>query len=52
MKTDVDVSTEMRQIVAGLDARARVRTAPLSATVDSMMRTARWADPDGATRRI
>ena len=41
MKTDADVSTEIRQIVAGLDARARVRMTSLPATVDSMLRTAR-----------
>jgi putative ABC transport system permease protein len=41
MKTNVDVSTGIRQVVAGLDARARVRMTSLSATVDSMLMAAR-----------
>jgi predicted permease len=41
LKTDADLSAELRQIVAGLDPRARVRTTLLSASVDSMLMAAR-----------
>jgi putative ABC transport system permease protein len=42
LKAGTDVSAEMRQIVARLDSRARVRTTSLSASVDAMLASARW----------
>ena len=41
LKTDADVSTEIRQIVERLEPAARVRMSPLAASVDSMLMTAR-----------
>ena len=42
LKTGHDLSDEIARIAAGLDARVRVSATPLSASVDAMLKTARW----------
>jgi hypothetical protein len=42
LKTNHDLSGEIARITARLDPRVRVYAAPLSASVDAMLKTARW----------
>ena len=49
LKTSHDLSDEIARIAARLDPRVRVYATPLSASVDAMLKTARWGPILAAT---